>query len=173
MSEINKKDLHNNIILGLSSKDNKVVLDSISQLRQEGQIQDLTILFDLLISDAHPNIKESIYKFLWDVKDQNTDKVIIDAILNDKYSSIQKNLVEVCWEASIDFSKFLSTFVDLLIQSNFETSFEAFTVIENITEKISDEMKPEQMAKLKDAIPNASAEKKGIIHEAIHIIDQL
>jgi hypothetical protein len=57
--------------------------------------------------------------------------------------------------------------------SDFEISFEAFTVIENLSEKISEEIKPVEMAKLKDAISGASPEKKGMIHEAIHIIDQL
>ncbi|MDE5417151.1 hypothetical protein L3049_03945 [Labilibaculum sp. DW002] len=173
MSEINKKDLHTAIILGLGSKDNKVVLNSINQLRQEGKPEDVNHLFDLLLSTPTSEIKVSILNFLADLKIQETDKIIIEAIKNDKYLSIRKSIVEVCWEASIDFSKHLSVFVDLLIEADFEIAFEAFTVIENITEKVPEMIKPVEMTKLKNAIPGSSAEKKGMIHEAIHIIDQL
>ncbi|MUP38246.1 BTB/POZ domain-containing protein [Labilibaculum euxinus] len=173
MSNISKKDLHNSIILGLSSLDNKVVLDSINQLREEGKPEDITPLLDLMISNSNKEIQSAIHNFLADLKNQDSDKIIIEAIADEKYLTIRKILISICWETSIDFSKYISTFVDLLIVSDFETSFEAFTVIENLTEKISEEIKPVEMAKLKDAISGASPEKKGILHEAIHIIDQL
>lgn len=173
MSEINKKDLHTAIILGLSSKENKVVLDSINQLRQEGKPEDVNHLFDLLLNGPTSEVKASILNFLADLKIQETDKVIIDAINNEKYISIRKNIIEICWEASIDFSKYLSTFVDLLINADFEVAFEAFTVLENITEKVPEIIKPVEMNKLKDAISVSAPEKKAMIHEAIHIIDQL
>jgi len=173
MSEQNKKDLHNTIVSGLGSKDTKEVLESINQLRHEGKPEDVLTLIELLVSEPNSEIQSSILKFLADIKDQQADKVLVNAISNKKYLKIRKNLIEICWEASIDFSKFIQFFVDLLIESDFETSFEAFTVIENLTEKIPSEIKQSEMAKLKDAIPNASTQKKGMIHEAIHIIDQL
>lgn len=173
MSNISKKDLHNAIILGLNSADNKVVLESINQLRENGKSEDIILLLDLMLSNSSGEIQTAIHNFLADLKNQDSDKIIIEAIGNEKYVTIKKILVSICWEASIDFSKHISTFVDLLIESNFEISFEAFTVIENLTEKISEEIKPIEMAKLKDAISGASPEKKGMIHEAIHIIDQL
>jgi hypothetical protein len=173
MSNISKKDLHNAIILGLNSTDNKVVLDSIDQLRKDGKSEDITLLLDLMISNSNTEIQSAIRSFLGDLKNQDSGKIIIEAIGNDKYFTIRKILVSICWETSIDFSLYISTFVDLLIVSDFEISFEAFTVIENLSEKISEEIKPVEMAKLKDAISGASPEKKGMIHEAIHIIDQL
>ncbi|BAX78562.1 hypothetical protein [Labilibaculum antarcticum] len=173
MSNISKKDLHNAIILGLNSTDDKVVLDSINQLRKDGKSEDITLLLDLMISNSGREIQSTIHSFLADLKNQDTDKIIIKAIGDDKYIAIRKILIAICWEASIDFSKYISTFVDLVIESDFEISFEAFTVIENLTEKISEEVKPTEMAKLKDAISGASPEKKGLIHEAIHIIEQL
>lgn len=173
MSEINKKDLHTAIISGLNSKDSKQIINSITQLREEGKPEDVNYLFDLLLSSPTDEIKIAILNFLADLKIQETDKIIVDAIKNDKYLSIRKSIVEVCWEASIDFSNYLSVFVDLLIDADFEIAFEAFTVIENISEKVPEAIKPKEMSKLKDSISDSSAEKKGMIHEAIHIIDQL
>lgn len=173
MSNISKKDLHNATILGLKSTDDKVVLNSLNLLRKHGKPEDITLLLDLMISNSNPEIQSSIHSFIADLKCQNSDKIILEAINNEKYLEIIKFLISICWEASINFSKHIATFVDLLIETDFETSFEAFTVIENLTEKISEENKLVEMTKLKDAIPEASPEKKRLLHEAIHIIDQL
>lgn len=173
MSNISKKDLRNVIISGLNSADSKVVIDSIKQLREEGKPEDILILLDVMISKDEPTIQSSIHNFLADLKNQEAGQFIIDAIQNQKYSSIRKQLVSTCWESSIKLSSYITVFVDLLIESDFETAFEAFTVIENLTDKISEEVKPVEMAKLKDAIPNVSADKKGMLLEAMHIIEQL
>ncbi|PKQ64351.1 hypothetical protein BZG02_05910 [Labilibaculum filiforme] len=173
MSNISKKDLRNSIIAGLGSVEDKVILDSINQLREEGKPEDVNILLDLMVSTTSNEIQTTIHQFLADLKSQEAEKFIVEAIRNDKYLAIRKNLVSVCWESSVNFSNSISTFVDLLIEADFETSFEAFTVIENLSEKISDEIKPIEQAKLKNAIAAASLEKKGMLHEAIHLIDQL
>ncbi|WP_372754391.1 hypothetical protein [Labilibaculum sp.] len=173
MSNISKKDLRNSIILGLSSTDTKVVINSINQLREEGKPKDILLLLDVMLSKSETEIQSAIHNFLADLKNQESAQIIIDAIQNQKYVSIRKHLISTCWESSISFSNHISTFVDVLIESDFETSFEAFTVIENLTDKISEESKPIEMAKLKDAIPSVTADKKGMLHEAIHIIEKL
>jgi hypothetical protein len=173
MSNISKKDLRNTIISGLKSTDSKVVTNSIKQLREEGKPEDIQILLDVMVSKSEPEIQSSIHNFLADLKNQKAGQFIVDAIQNQKYSAIRKQLISICWESSVKFSNHISVFVDLLIESDFETAFEAFTVIENLTDKISEEGKLIEMAKLKDAISNVSADKKGMLHEAMHIIEQL
>jgi len=172
MSEKNKKELHSKIISGLKSNDTKVVNESIHQLREEGQLQDIVILFDLLLKQPSEEIKDTILKFLADIKDKKADQIFVNAITEEKYSSIRKEITGICWQSSIDFTPYVSVFVDVLIQSDFETAFEAFTVIENFTSKINEDEKILQQDKLKDAIPVAAEEVKGMIHECIHILDQ-
>lgn len=173
MSEKNKSDLHTAIIMGLQSKEPKIVIDSIQQLRNEGKLEDIGILLDTVLANREDGVKDSIFRFLADIKDKKADKLIMDAISNEKYKEIRKELVGVCWESSLDFSPYVSKFVDLLIHSDFETSFEAFTVIENLTGTIPDEVKQLEQKKLKHAVANAPANKKGMLHEAIHIIGEI
>lgn len=172
MTDKAKKALHDKLVSELQSSDSKTVTKSINQLREEGQLEDIVILFDLLVKSTDEEVKNTILKFLADIKDKNADLIFIEAILNDEYKSIQKELAGICWQSSIDFTKHVSVFTDLLIKSDFETAFEAFTVIENFTGKIESDKKIEEQDKLKDAIPNAPEEIKGMIHECIHILDQ-
>jgi deoxyribose-phosphate aldolase len=172
MTDKAKKALHDKLVSGLQSSDAKVVTESINQLREEGQLEDIVILFDLLMKSKDDDLKDTILKFLADVKEKKADKIFIDAILNKKYKTIRKDLTGICWQSSIDFTKHVEVFTGLLVNSDFETAFEAFTVIENFTGKIDADKKAEEQNKLKDAIPNASEEIKGMIHECIHILDQ-
>ncbi|MDQ2180429.1 hypothetical protein [Marinifilum sp. D714] len=172
MTDKAKKALHDKLVSELQSSDSKTVTKSINQLREEGQLEDIVILFDLLVKNKDEEVKSTIWKFLADIKDKKVDLILIDAILNEKYKSIQKELTGICWQSSIDFTKHVSVFTDLLIKSDFETAFEAFTVIENFNEKIEADKRVEEQDKLKDAIPSAPEEIKGMIHECIHILDQ-
>jgi len=170
MSEKSQNNIHANLLQGLQAEDHKTVIDSIKQLRQSGKLSDITVLFDLLVSNKNEDVQHEILSLLNDVKDKNAVEIIVDAIRDAKYASIQKEIVSICWESSLDFSPYVAVFVDVLIEAEFMTAFEAFTVIENFTEVIEENLRIEQQDKLKDAIPVAQEERKGMLHEAIHIL---
>ena len=172
MSDKAKKELHNKIIKGLQSNDSNVVKDSIQQLREEGQIQDIVVLFDMLLNNPDQEIEDVILQLFADIKDKNAVQIFVDAIKSEKYLAIRKDLVGICWQSSLDFTPYVSVFTDLLVDSDFETTFEAFTVIENFTGKLEDGKKSSEQNKLKNAIPNARPEVKEMIHECIHILEQ-
>jgi hypothetical protein len=169
MTEKAKKELHDKIIYGLQSKDSVIITNSINQLREEGQLKDIVILFDLLLTNKDEHLKNTILNFLADIKDKKAETIFIDALLNDKYNSLRKEIAGVCWQSSIDFSNHLNVFVDLLINSEFETAFEAFTVIENFEETCDPKQVNEAVQKLKSAVKNAPEQVKGIIQECIRI----
>jgi hypothetical protein len=170
MSELNKKELHKKILNELSSSDSKTILKSIQSLREEGIASDIPILLDVVIEKKDPSISKAVWNLLIDVKEEKAGEIIIEAIENERYASLRKELVAVCWESRLNFSQHLDVFVEILIQENFETAFEAFTVIENMTGIISEKKKEEIAQKLKDAIANATQERKGFLHEAIHLV---
>ncbi|RUT80071.1 hypothetical protein [Ancylomarina longa] len=172
MSDNKKKEIKSGVITGLQSTDINVFSGCISQLKKGGKTEDIQVLLDLLLDQKNKEINNLILKFLADVKDKSAVEIITAAISNAKYAAIKKNLLITCWESSLDFGEYLSIFVDCLIHSDFETAFEAFTVIENLTESISDKVKQKQQEKLKNAIAESNEDKKGILHEAIHILDQ-
>jgi len=159
-------------MIDLNSKDDKVVLENIEKLRTKGNINDLPAILDFLVSPSNPVVEKALYNFIFDIKDPKAVEPIIAAIQNTKYQSIQNKLIEMCWQSSLNFSNHLGLFVDLLIKGNFEIAFEAFTVIENMEESLSPAMKQEEMSKLKDAISSAQEDRKGMLHEAFHIIEQ-
>ena len=159
-------------MIDLNSKDDKVTLENIEKLRSKGNINDLPAILDYLVDPSSPVVEKALYNFIFDIKDLKAVDPIVAAIQNSKYQGIQNKLIEMCWQSSLNFSNHLGLFVNLLIEGNFEIAFEAFTVIENMEESLEPSMKQKGMSKLKDAIPSATEDRKGMLHEAFHIIEQ-
>lgn len=159
-------------MIDLNSKDNKVILESIEKLRSKGNINDLPAILDFLVAPNNPEVEKALYNFIFDIKDPKAIEPIAAAIQNSKYQNIQKKLIEMCWQSSLNFSNHSGLFVDLLIDGDFEIAFEAFTVIENMEESIELSVKETEMSKLKNAISSAQEDRKGMLHEAFHIIEQ-
>lgn len=159
-------------MIDLNLKDDKLVLESIEKLRSKGNINDLPTILDYLLDPSNPEIEKALYSFIYDIKDPKAVEPIIAAIQNDKYLTIQKKLIEMCWQSSLKFAKHIGVFVDLLIKGDFEIAFEALTVIENMEESLDSKSKEQEMAKLKDAISTVSEDRKTWLHEAFHIIEQ-
>ena len=159
-------------MIDLNSKDKKVILEGIEKLRSKGNINDLPAILDFLVTPNNPEVEKALYNFIFDIKDQKAVEPIIAAIQNSEYQNIQKKLIEMCWQSSLKFAPHLGLFVDLLIEGDFEVAFEAFTVIENMEENLEPSMKQKEMTKIKDAISSAQEDRKGMLHEAFHIIEQ-
>ncbi len=159
------------ILSDLKSVDKKSINEVLTHLREHGKTSDLTPLLDLMITITDKEVLNSCIKFWADIKDNSAKPIILQAITDKKYASIQKEMVGICWQSSIDFTNNVTTFVDLLIHSDFETAFEAFTVIENLTGKIDSQTIQAEQKKLKNAIGSAPEELKGMIHEAMHLLE--
>ena len=149
-------------MIDLNSKDEKVILEGIEKLRSKGNINDLPAILDYLVAPNNLQVEKALYNFIFDIKDQKAVEPIVAAIQNSKYQSIQKKLIEMCWQSSLKFASQLGLFVDLLIKGDFEIAFEAFTVIENMEENLEPSMKQKETTKLKDAISTAEEDRKVI-----------
>jgi hypothetical protein len=44
----------------------------------------------------------------------------------------QEKITTACWENGLDYKNYFPVFVDIVINEDWETGFEAFTVIENM-----------------------------------------
>ena len=116
----------------LFSANTEIVLATVESLREKGNKEYLPMLFDILISAPEAEVQNAILKLLGTVKDKETIPIFIEVLQNEKYKSIRKEIITTCWQNGLDFSMYMSVFVDLVITESWEIAFEAFTVIENL-----------------------------------------
>ena len=119
------------IISHFKSDDSKIVLEAIKKNRKEGNSVSFKALLELLRDTDEPTVEAAIIEFLYDLKDEESIPVLIDAIQDEDFLFYQSFLVAAFWQSAIDGSDYLDVFVKTAIKGDYMTSLEALTVIEN------------------------------------------
>ena len=119
------------IISHFKSDDSKIVLEAIKKNRKEGNSVSFKALLELLRDTDEPTVEAAIIEFLYDLKDEESIPVLIDAIQDEDFLFYQSFLVAAFWQSAIDGSDYVDVFVKTAIKGDYMTSLEALTVIEN------------------------------------------
>ncbi len=123
---MNLKDSHD-----LHSLDTGIILSALGRIKDTGNTAYLHLLFDLLASDPDAEVKKEILAILGSIKLKKSAEIFTDAIADTRYSKIRKDLLAACWQNGLDFTTYFPLFIRIVVEADWETAFEAFTVIEN------------------------------------------
>jgi aryl carrier-like protein len=171
-----EQTLHNdnkNILQGLESADSVKIIETLEELRVSGRATDIPLLIELLHLTQDSEIKSKITGLFANLKESNAIPLIIEAIQNQKYAPELKELVSSCWENGLDYSNYLTLFVDLLIENEFLVAFEAYTVITNMTAKIDQQKIDIEIDKLEEALKWTNEQKKELILDVIDFLPSI
>ena len=123
--------INQEIKTNLFSANTEVVLQSIQKIKEKGNPAYLPLLFDILKTNTDSEIEKEITQLLSTVKQEESIPVFMEAVKNKKYKTIQKKLLETCWQNGLNFADYLVELADISIHSEWEIAFEAFTIIDN------------------------------------------
>jgi hypothetical protein len=164
---MNQKKPDQKIINDLFSANPEKVIHTINRIKEIGNKDYLPALFDLLLSNPDTDVKNEIEIILGTIKDKSSVSLFVEALQNEKYKTIQKSLLMACWQNGLDYSLFLPVFVNLVINENWETAFEAFTVIENMEFLPEDKTIAEAELKIQQALPSATGQNEYFLKEIL------
>ncbi|HLU83901.1 MAG TPA: HEAT repeat domain-containing protein [Vicingaceae bacterium] len=150
----------NNIVKDLQTKDVNKVLTAIKQLRKSGKPEAIPPLLEVYLSKPEEEIKQAITELLFDLKADNTTVAIINAIENEKYSSIQPFLISVLWQSSLDASPHIAFLVQQAIDGSYLSCLEVLTVIENFDATFNEDEINDLVYDLEEAIEYEEDEEK-------------
>lgn len=173
MTSGNPHNDHKNILRGLESTDSLKIIETLEELRVSGHVSDIPVLIELLHLSQNPGIKTKITDLFANLKESDAIPLIIEAIQNQKYSPELKELIASCWENGLDYSNYLSLFVDLLIDNDFLIAFEAYTVIMNMTAQIDQAKIDIEIDKLEQASKNTPENKKVLMLDVIDFLPSI
>lgn len=167
MDNINlDKKLKNDIF----SADTQVALTALNIIRESGNKSYLPILFDLLLSFPEKEFDKEIKNVLGTIKQKDTIPVFIEALKKIKYKPIRKTILTTCWQNGLDFREYLLFFTELIIEEDWETGFEAFTLIENFKELPEKKIIEKTIEKINNSIESAGDRKKYFLQEILYKI---
>lgn len=147
-----------------------VIITAIQSLKENGNVKYLPILFELLMANPEMIVREEILKLLGTIKDKETIPVFAQALQNDKYVKIRKDLTTVCWQNGMDFSMYLSVFTELIINEKWDVAFEAFTLIENLEHFPPEEQLKPIKLRIANALKSADEQKQYFLEELLKMM---
>jgi hypothetical protein len=162
------------ILKKLHSQNIDTVIATVEQLHETGTSIYIPALIDLFFTVEDPSIKNSVRNLLAELKQADAIPYLLDAIGNERYQPIKRELISICWENGLDFTPHIGNFIGWMKQGDYMTAFEAFTVIENLEGKITEEEADRYIAELMSAMESSpSPEKAALFHDLIHFISSL
>jgi len=158
-------------ISALRSGNRTSVMDALKDIRKESNIAILPELFDLLLEQEDDEITREISSLLNDLKIQEAASIIAEALGNPVYASITRILTAACWQNGLSYSKYVGTFTELAIKADFETSIEAFTVLEEAVGDLGPVERSKLILTLKHGISGKDEQKKLLLRELVKTIE--
>jgi HEAT repeat protein len=158
------------LIAGLTSGSETQILNAIAELGEKGNPLYIPFLTDILTNSPGDEVRKSILDLLDNLKDKECIPYLVGAIRDETNHSLRRDLVACCWKNGLDYSEHLSFFTGLVIDSDFEVAFEAFTVIENLGQLPPAEIRSPEIVKIRHALHTSEGMQKKLLLELISIL---
>jgi hypothetical protein len=163
----------NNIIIDLSSKDEKKVFTALKQVRKHGKREAIIPLIDLLCSTTNEDVKNKIAAILFDLKDQSAVEDLVIALEDEQYNDEKAILVSVFWQSSLDSSDHITTIVQQAIKGDYIVGIEVLSVIDNYDTTFQETEIEDLKFDLDEAIQTDETEKRDLLISIRSAIDEL
>lgn len=145
------KSTSKRILTNLQSNQPKEVLDAISVIRRDGLPEHLIPLMKILKESKHQEVVEATIKLFDDLKDQRAVSQLVELIRSDQSVVTKRVLIASCWKSGLDYSAHLKPFLKVFVEDDFETAFEAYTLIDSSIHNVEPAMIPDLLQYMKSA----------------------
>jgi hypothetical protein len=118
------------------------------------------------------DIQSKVLEILNNLKSQTAANTLISELERIDSPDIKNNVLSSCWKNGLDYSQHIDRLIDIFIQSEFMNALEAFTIIENSTQNLSNSVLDQSVDKIKNSLDNINQEKRPLMMELIHLLDK-
>ena len=168
-----EKKYYNEIAARLRSENKTEVLDAIKELRHTGTPKHIPLIIALFNKKTASEVRESVHRFLSDLKSQEVVPVLVQEIEKGDFGEDLPQIMADCWESGLNFSNHLPVFTEIFITGNYQTSLEAFTVIEYSLHDANTQIKEESIRLLEDKKEMIAEDKNSLYTELLRILKNI
>jgi hypothetical protein len=172
-AKMKKEEKVKQLIAQLKTGEPETIEQTIEEIGETGDSSFIVALTDFLHQTDEPELKNKILKLFGELKHSDAVDQLIRVIQNPNYEREQSALIATCWQNGLNYSPYLPYFADLVIEKEFETAFEAFTVIENMYGKIDKIIEAQTLDKIKLALTTANEQKIYFLKGLLEIIPNI
>lgn len=171
MTNQEKEKRNKQLVEALFHQDAEKSLEAINQIRDLDDIEFLYPLLQLIKHTKNQKIERKAKAVFFDLKTNTAVPFMVENIKNEQDVSIRQFLVSACWNNGLDYSAHLDLFVDVFVNDVFEISFDAFTVIENMTGFPEKELIMNQIIKLRKEKEQIQQDKRKLLDDLIAVLE--
>jgi len=168
-----KENINQKLLSGLNSPDEIIVSSTLGELRMHGNIEVLPTVFTLLFSKKMENLEDEIVNLINDIKDPEAVPVFMEAIKTFRGKNGYEQLVSACWQCGLDFSPYIDQFILLVLEEDYYTSLEAFSVIEENNSSLSSQQRTARLEFIRSKIEFLSPEKRCLVNEMMLLLSNV
>ena len=158
----------------LLAKDNNILIsEAIGLLRDDEPFEGAIGLLASFYDKTEDNlIRKAIEGFMNDLREQSVCKEVMTEIRKPFKQPTISMLVSSCWQSGLDYSEYSTDLAEVFLKSDYVTSLECLTVIEESAQELSPAKRKEIINIIEGYPHQASDEKTGLTHELISILKQ-
>ena len=164
-SNLQKKNQE--IIRKLRSGRQDVIIDTVKELRHIGNREVLPEVINLISARESDEVTDVCVSLLNDLKDEPSAGIISEAIRQNRMRNNLHRIVAACWQNGLDYSADIDLFIDLVIEEDYFTAIEAFTVVEQNIHALTMVEREKRAALIESHMKKVSNEKDGLVRELL------
>lgn len=155
------------VVDNLISINDEQVISLIQNFRENGELFIVQPLIEMIYSNRSQILKDAIVEFISDIRNPLVIEIITQSIQKNIENPSVVRLVTACWQSTLDFSKELPLFIDILCNSDYQISLEAFTVIENSISNVTQNNLDLYITTIESKLRDTPIEKQSLLTEMI------
>jgi len=160
------------LISALKKSSDEEVMAMLIDLKEQGELFYVKTLLEILIENRSELLNKALIEYLSDIKLQDAVTIISDFVSENYADKDVNDIVVVSWQSRLDFSKHLNPYIQILINANYKTAFEAFTVIENSIDSLSADELTQYGSTIKKAVQKSNRDKQLLLLEMISVLEK-
>lgn len=164
------------LVEGLSSKDVKVQLKSVQELKVHGNETSIEPLVQLLSTSDSDEVKKEITDLLNTLKSTKTPPFIIKCLADSKFANCRQDLLISIWSTGLDYNQYMSEIASATVEGGLMEAIECITILENLKEGLDENQIMDALLIFKSYLVDAKDQnesKNNIIKEIVLMLQDM
>ncbi|HNZ72501.1 MAG TPA: hypothetical protein PKJ43_07760 [Prolixibacteraceae bacterium] len=166
------KERQRMIVHSLMNDSDDKIITFLHGVKENYELFIIEPLLDLLMTERSLLLKKHIVEFISNAKEKDVVSILVKHLKKNFPHKNVGDMLTICWQSRLDFSGSLDVFFEILVDGDYQTSIEAFTVIESAMMNLNREEIEQRLDWLKISSHRVISNKQSLIHEMENLLDR-
>ncbi len=156
----------------LFSGNDVLVMKALNRSREKGTSEFVEPLISFFAVTPNETFKSEIADMLSTLKVTKIEPVFTQALANQSYKHIRKDLLAFMWSSGLQPVKSVKVITDMALEGPYEVTLEALTLLESIEDPIEEDQILDGVTRVKQAIGTTQENGiKTLLAEYLHVLE--